>query len=257
MPAIAAALAQPVAIEVRRLSAAEANQGAAADARSVYAIDNSRIARYDKASGRRLAEWRGDPARFPHINSCIVRRRELVCAASNYPARPMTSEALWFDAASLRLRRVRALPVSEGSLTWLDWRDGGWWAGYANYDGKGGVPGRDHRRTMVVRYSSAFALRATYLFPAGVLARFAPRSTSGGAWGPGGLLYVTGHDRPELYAMRLPRSGSVLEHVATVRTPTGGQAFGWDPRSRDRLWSIDRASRELVLSRVPEVLAAR
>lgn len=254
MPIAVAGLAQPAAVEVRRLPAAEANQGVAADARWVYAIDNSRIARYDKASGRRIAEWNGDPARFPHVNSCTVRRRELVCAASNYPAMPMRSEVLWFDAKSLRLTRTEPLPFPDGSLTWLDWHDGHWWAGYANYDGKGGAPGRDHRQTLVVRYTRTFTPIATYAFPDSVLARLAPRSTSGGAWGPDGLLYVTGHDRPELYAMRAPRTGTVLAHVATIRTVTGGQAIGWEVGTRRRLWSIERASHDLVLSRVPAVM---
>jgi hypothetical protein len=189
-----AAAGDPAAVEVRRLPAPEAHQGVAADARSVYAIDNSQVARYDKTSGRRLALWQGDPKRFKHLNSCIVRARQLVCAASNYPDVPMASMVVWLDAATLKLRRVRPLPKGPGSLTWLDWHDGSWWAGYANYDGKGGEPGRDHRQTAVVRYDARFTPRATYRFPDTVLARFAPRSTSGGAWGKDGLLYVTGHD---------------------------------------------------------------
>lgn len=239
------------AAEVRRLSAAEANQGVAADASSVYAIDNSRIGRYDKASGRRMASWTGDPGRFKHLNSCIVRLQQLVCAASNYPEVPMRSQVLWFDAATLRLRRVLPLPFDGGSLTWLDWHEGGWWAGYANYDGKGGAPGRDHRSTAVVRYSARFAVRAVYRFPTTVLDRFAPRSTSGGAWQNDGLLYVTGHDRPELYVLRLPEKGQTLIHVTTIGTPTGGQAIGWDAREPKQLWSIDRKTSEVVESKVP------
>jgi hypothetical protein len=244
-------LVQLMAVEVRRFPAVEANQGVAADATSVYAIDNSRIGRYDKASGRRTASWTGDPARFKHLNSCIVRTRQLICVASNYPEVPMRSEIVWFDAATLRLRRTRALPFGEGSLTWLDWHGGSWWAGFANYDGRGGAPGRDHRSTVVIRYSPKFAVQATYRFPAAVLDRFAPRSTSGGAWGSDGLLYVTGHDRPELYAMRVPARGTVLQHMATIGTPTGGQAIGWDARDTRLLWSIDRGTSEVVASRLP------
>lgn len=250
--AAAALVAQPAAVEVRRLAAPEAHQGAAADTRSVYAVDNSQVARYDKASGRRVALWQGDPARFKHINSCIVRRRELVCAASNYPDVPMASMVVWIETATMTLRRTRMLPNGPGSLTWLDWHDGSWWAGFANYDGKGGEPGRDHRQSVVVRYDARFTPRATYRFPDAVLGRFAPRSTSGGAWGSDGLLYVTGHDRPELYALRLPRSGTELELVATITTPTGGQAIGWDGRDRRLLWSIERSRAELVASRIPQ-----
>ncbi len=247
------AASSPAAVELRRLDAAEAHQGVAAGTSSVYAIDNSRIGRYDKASGRRLAGWNGDPAEFKHINSCIVRARQLVCALSNYPNTPMASKILWFDAETLKLIRVRELKGGFGSLTWIDWRNGSWWACFANYDGKGGEPGRDHHDTVLVRYSPTFAVRGTYKFPSSVLARFAPRSSSGGAWGRDGLLYVTGHDRPELYVLRVPPKGDVLQHVTTVSTPTGGQAIGWDASKPRLLWSIDRDKSDLVASRVPEI----
>jgi hypothetical protein len=251
--AIAAAEPGAAAVEVRRMPAAEAHQGVAADARSIYAIDNSQVARYDKASGRRVALWQGDPAKFKHLNSCIVRARSLVCAASNYPDVPMASMVVWLDAATLKLQRTLALKPGHGSLTWLDWHQGSWWAGFANYDGKGGEPGRDHRATVVVRYSPRFVETASYRFPDTVLDRFSPRSSSGGAWGRDGLLYVTGHDRPELYALRVPQGGGVLEHVATIGTPTGGQAIGWDPSDARLLWSIERRASEVVASRVPAV----
>lgn len=244
---------QLAAAEVRRLPAEEARQGAAADASAVYAVDNSRIGRYDKASGRRIAAWTGDPRLFPHLNSCSVRGTALVCAASNYPAVPMQSRVVTFDARTLKLRRVRDLGAAYGSLTWLDWRDGGWWACFAHYDGKGGEPGRDHRSTTLVRYTPGFRATARWRFPDTVLARFAPRSASGGAWGADGLLYVTGHDRPELYVLQVPPGGGTLRHVATLATPTGGQAIGWDPAEARLLWSIDRRTRALVASRVPVV----
>lgn len=249
--ATAAPALAPAAVEVRRLPAPEAHQGVVADADSVYAIDNSQIAKYDKKTRRRVALWQGDPARFKHLNSCIVRRRQLVCAASNYPDVPMASLVVWLDARTLRLVRTRDMPRYPGSLTWLDWHAGSWWAGYANYDGKGGEPGRDHRATALVRYAPDFTVQASYRFPDTVLTRFAPRSTSGGVWGKDNVLYVTGHDLPELYAMRLPKTGTTLEHLATIATPTGGQAIGWDGAEPRVLWSIERKSSELVASRVP------
>ena len=244
-------IAQRAAVEIARIASPDAHQGAVADGRAVYAIADSAISRIDKRDGHVLATWRGDPLRYKHLNSCIVPARQLVCAASNYPDTPMRSKVLWFDASTLRLARERDLGHGAGSLTWLDWHDGDWWAGFANYDARGGEAGRDHRWTTLVRYTPAFAERRRWLFPAPVLARFAPRSTSGGLWGRDGLLYVTGHDRPELYALRLPCRGDTLDLVATIATPTGGQAIGRDGTSRRRLWSIDRAASQVVLSRLP------
>jgi hypothetical protein len=42
---------------VRRYEAPEANQGVAVDERSIYAIGNSEIGRYDKQTGKRTGGW--------------------------------------------------------------------------------------------------------------------------------------------------------------------------------------------------------
>lgn len=257
MPLLLAGLlaaAPPLAAtEARRLPAADARQGVASGPAGLYAIDNRAIARIDPASGAMAARWEGDPALFKHINSCSVHGRELVCAASNYPDVPMASRIETFDAASLRHLATRELGAGYGSLTWVDWHGGAWWACYANYDGKGGAPGRDHRATTLVRYDRAYREQARWRFPDDVLDRFAPRSASGGAWGKDGLLYVTGHDRPELYALRVPDGGGVLAHVATIAIPTDGQAIGWDAAVPRLLWSIERGTHEIVASHIPEV----
>lgn len=247
---LAATTAAP-AVEVVRMPAAEAKQGVVADARHVYAIANSEIGKYDRRTRQRVAEWKGDPEQFRHMNSCRLLGREIVCAASNYPEVPMASSIEWFDTARMVHLRSRSLGPGRGSLTWLDWHDGSWWACFANYANKGGEAGRDHRLTTLVRYSRDFAEQGAWLFPESVLERFAPYSASGGAWGDDGLLYVTGHDLPEMYALRLPRAGSRLEHVATLAIPTDGQAIAWDAKQPRLLWSIDRKEREVVASTVP------
>lgn len=241
------------ATEVARFPAEEAKQGVVADERFVYAISNSEIGKYDRRSGERIGGWKGDPALFRHMNSCILHGPEIVCAASNYPAVPMASSIEWFDARKLVHSRTRSLGPGRGSLTWLDWHAGSWWACFANYDGKGGEPGRDHRLTTLVRYSPDFAEQGAWLFPDEVLARFAPYSSSGGVWGEDGLLYVTGHDRAEMYALRIPQAGSTLEHVATVAIPGEGQAISWQRGGKRVLWSIRRQSREAVAATIPAV----
>lgn len=251
--ALVAAVTLPPAVETRRLAAREAHQGVVTDAGHIYAISNSEIGKYDRTTGKRIALWQGDPKLFIHMNSCTLIGREIVCAASNYPAVPMASSIEWFYTATMRHVRTRSLGPGHGSLTWLEWRQGSWWACFANYDGKGGEPGRDHRLTTLVRYDHNFAEQEAWLFPADVLDRFAPYSSSGGAWGADGLLYVTGHDRPELYVLRLPEAGSTLEHVATIAIPTGGQAISWDARDNRILWSIARSTNEMVASRMPAV----
>ena len=251
--AAAPALAEPApAAELLRVyEAPEAEQGAAADARSIYAIGNSEIGRYDKATGRKTGAWMGDAQRFPHLNSCDVIGRELVCASSNYPATPMRSTVEVFDVK--RLVHKRSIPLGEqgGSLTWATRHDGAWWACFANYDGKGGEPGRDHTTTFLARFDDHWRRQKAWRFPPSVLGRFAPRSASGGVWGADGLLYVTGHDAAEIYVLRLPASGDVLEAVATLPAPIEGQAIAVDPADSTRLFGISRKARQVVEMRLP------
>lgn len=242
----------PAAAPVRRMPAPEAKQGVASGAGHIYVTSNDEIGKYD-AAGRRVAHWQGDPAQFRHMNSCAVVRTDLVCAASNYPDVPMASSVEIFDARTLRHKATRSLPPLAGSLTVLDWHDGSWWAIIANYDGRGGVAGIDHRATRLLRLDAEYRPLESWLFPPELLERFAPFSASGGAWNADGLFYVTGHDRPELYAVRLPAAGSTLELVATIPIATNGQAIDWDERDPRLLWSIERGTRELVASRVPPI----
>ncbi len=239
--------------ELRRYPAEEAGQGAAAAGDSFYAIVNTRIGRYSKATGEKLAEWSGDPTQFVHINACAVIEAELVCAHSNFPHVPMLSSVEVFDPVTLQHRRSVALGEQIGSLTWVDRRDGAWWAGFANYDERGGEPGRDHRYAAVARFDDQWRRMESYAFPPEILERFAPTSTSGGQWGDDGLLYVTGHDAKEIYVLRLPDAGSTLVHVATVNVGFEGQGWAWD-RTEDRaIWSISRPNRSVVVTRIPPI----
>lgn len=233
-----------------RITAEEARQGVASDGVHIYAIDNDRIGKYRISDGVRVALWKGDRKLFPHMNSCTVVGSELVCAASNYPAVPQTSAVEVFDTKTLRHIRSISLGMGPGSLTALDRHDGTWWAMFANYDGRGGEAGRDHRYTTLVQLDDRFSQLRGWLFPAEILARFAPFSCSGMSWGPDGHLYVTGHDRPEMYVMRLPSAGSTLELLATIPIATEGQAIDWDPKTPNRLWSIMRGQSIVAASEI-------
>ena len=86
VPATVAALvpATGPAIVTARFAADEAKQGVAVDARYFYPMSNNRIGKYDKKIGKRVAQWEGSRALYPHMNSCMVDGEDLVCAASNY-----------------------------------------------------------------------------------------------------------------------------------------------------------------------------
>lgn len=233
----------------RRIVAPEARQGVASDGEAIYAIDNSTIGKYTPA-GEKLAEFAGDPKAFPHLNSCTIAESELVCAASNYPETPHRGTVEFFDPGTLAHLRSVELPDNPGSLTVIARHEGQWWAVFANYDGRGGVAGRDHRATLLAQLDDQFRVVRRFSFPASVLKRIAPRSVSGASWGADGRLYVSGHDKPEIYALAVQAEDGSLRHEETYAVASFGQAIDFDPRDAGLLWSIDRDSRSVVASRI-------
>lgn len=249
-PSPAMAQGEP-AETIRRIPAAEARQGVAAGPNDIYAVANWTIARYDRKTGERRAVWQGEPARYPHINSCALIDDELVCAASNFPAVPHASSVEFFDPATLVHKRSVSLGLGTGSLTWIDWRDGHWWGMFANYDAKGGEPPRDHRHTTLVRFDVEWRRTEAWALPRTILERVAPMSISGGGFRSDGSLWLSGHDLPELYVVRLPKGGATLDHVATVAMEAEGQAIDWDEFQPGVLWGISRKDRAMLEMRVP------
>ena len=247
----AALLALAPAQVISRFPAPEARQGVAVDAGFIYAVDNAQIAKYDRKTGAKVAHFKGDPVKFPHMNSCAVIGAELICAGSNYPATPMQSQVEVFDPRTLNHLRTIPLGRQPGSLTFVDRRSGSWWAGFANYDARGGEPGRDHTFTALIRFDDQWRPLDTWTFPPEVLALMAPSSASGGAFGADGRLYVTGHDLPELYVLEAPKGGGVLKRVATIEIAVEGQAIAFDRSAPGVLFGISRGKREVVAMKLP------
>jgi hypothetical protein len=243
----------PPAVEIQRWPAPEARQGVAVDADHFYAVVNSRIGKYRKADGVKVAEWVGDRIGIRHLNSCVIDARELVCANSNYPQTPMASSVEVFDAGTLQHLRSVPLGVRDGSLTWVERHQGRWWAMFANYDPPRSHLGRTHRDTKLVLFNDEWAEVGGYALPDSVLEKLAPHSVSGGGFGADGLLYLTGHDAAEIYVMRIPRQGPVLEHIATIAAPLEGQAWAWDRNTDRTIYAIQRRTGAVVVLRMPTV----
>ena len=240
--------------EIGRWPAPEALQGVAVDADHFYAVVNYAIGKYKKADGARVAGWRGPrDGAHEHLNSCYAEGERLVCAHSNFPDLPMASSIEYFDTGTLAPAGSRALGFKLGSLTWAEKRGEEWWAGFANYDGKGGEPDRPHTYGSVGRFDAEWRLVEQWLLPETVLARMAPHSASGGAFGPDGVLYLMGHDRKELYAVEIPEAGVRLVHRATIAINAEGQAFAWDRSRPDEriLYAISRPNREVRAFEIP------
>jgi len=224
---------------VRQFKCLEAGQGAAVDATHFYAITNRRIGKYDKATGKLVAQWKdAKDGPLRHMNAGVVVDGKLYCTHSTWPVKPWVSSVEIWDAATLKHIGNHSFGDFGGALNWVDWHDGHWWAVFVYYSRK---EGPEHvRRTRLVKFDPQWRQLASWGFPEEVLKRFAPSSNSGGSFGPDGLLYCTGHDRYEMYVLRIPQLGSTLELVDILPVPFAGQAFVWDRTQDGTLWGISK-----------------
>jgi outer membrane protein assembly factor BamB len=236
--------------ELRRFKASEAVQGVAVDREFFYAINNHAIGKYRKDTGERVAQWDGgEGGDFIHFNAAIIYNGKLLAAHSNSPGIPMLSSIETFDPGSLRHTGTHSFGRTDGSFDWMDRRNGRWVACFVHY-AKNGEPGKNASWTQLIEFDDNWQRTAGWAFPAPLVARFGGYSASGGAFGPGGHLYVTGHDNPELYVLDFPGAGSVMKWIATIPISAEGQAFCWDPVDSTLFYTILRKSREVVVGRV-------
>jgi hypothetical protein len=238
---------------VRRYAAVEANQAVAVDGQYFYAIDNAAIGKYEKSSGTRVARWAGKPTgAIAHLNSGIVHDGLLYCAHSNYPDTPMVSSLELFDTDRMAHVRHIPLPNGMGSATWVDQRDGAWWVTFANYAGEGGEPGKGPDATTLVRFDRDWREQGAWYFPRALVSRWDGMSSSGGAWADERPLLTTGHHARELYVLELPASGRELVLTGMISIESEGQGIAFD-RAAGLLYSIQRRTREVLVSKLPEV----
>ena len=244
--AVTKSAAEPVLQQVGEFNIPEANQGVGVDATHFYAIDNQTIAKYDKKTGKLVKKWQGDKnGPIQHFDSAMVMEGKIYLAHSNYPEWPMTSSLEIYDAETLEPVGTHSFGIQWGSLTWVDWHDGHWWMTFANYDrpfGPNKTPYGYKANTLLVKLTRDFRLVESWTLPKVLLDKFEDMSNSGGTWGPDGSLYLSGHDPAELYRMRFPKAGSVLELAAVIPMNIRGQGIAWDRSDPGIIYGIIRAT---------------
>ena len=223
-------------VKTGALSAPEAHQAAAASERFVFAIANRVVAKYDRATGKRIAQSRGEAE---HLNSGFLWQGKLYCAHSNYPKMPEHSDIKVLDPESMELTTLKGFGASEGSLTWAVWHDDRWWCTFAFY-------GAQNARTYLVEFDEQWREQRRWRYPPEVVERLGRASVSGGIWRDG-MILATGHDAQEIYCLRVPVEGSVLEYVDTVPAPFTGQGIADDPATGG-LVGIDRKNRKIIFA---------
>ncbi len=245
---------------IKTYDAPEARQGVAVSQQYFYVADSRAISRRSRSAGALEAAWpaAGDSSALIHLDSLLYLDGRLYAAHSNYPQLPMTSSIEIWDAATLEHVDSHSFGILRGSFTWLDRHAGYWWGAFGNYDkvqtGQSGAYGLTDN-THVVKLSDDFVVLESWVLPPPILDRMRPMSNSGGSWGPDGFLYLTGHDHGEVYVMRMPDVGSMLEWIATVEVPVmEGQGIAWDrSAARPEMWGIRKADRKVVSLAMPAI----
>lgn len=236
---------KPYPVEaVASFPAVEARQAVAVDADSFYAINSRSIARYDRKTGAKISAWtEAKDGPIVHLDSGVVVDGKLYTAHSNYPEWPMTSSVEIWDAATLKHVGTHSFGIDRGSLTWIDYRDGAWWGGFANYNrvfDRSPLAYGNKYATQIVRFDAGWRVAEAWVLPPELLEKFGDMSNSGGSWGPDGRLWITGHDEPEVYALALPEVGSVLRWVGTAPLDIAGQGIAWDRTQQGVIWGVVR-----------------
>ena len=237
----------------------DAKQAVAVDAEHFYAVNNFRITRHDKVTGEAQLQWDGvsdDDGPLIHLDSAMVLDGKLYAAHSNYPKWPMASSIEIWDTATMAHVDTHSFGIQLGSMTWIDRHDGYWWGGFGNYDRvQFGMskPYGETRMSQIVKMDDQFQILEQWALPAALQPKMSPMSNSGGSWGDDGFLYLTGHDFPELYVMRIPATSGTLEWVATVHIPgLNGQGIAWDRSVQGRvLWGILKGDEEVYRIQMP------
>ncbi len=245
------AMAAPRFVKTDGRQTGEAEQAVAVGEKYFYAVGTQALGQYDKASGKLVRRWtQPDSGRIIHLDSGVVAGDRLYCAHSNYPGLPMTSSVEVWDAEKLEHVESHSFGIRWGSCTWVDRHAGFWWATFAHYDRFRDSLGTDNSWTTLVKLDDQWRELEAWVLPAEILERMKPMSNSGGSWGPDSLLYLTGHDRPEVYRMRLPRSGSVLELLDILPLDIQGQGIAWDRANPGLLYAIERREKKVSVFRL-------
>jgi hypothetical protein len=213
-----------------------ATQAAAADTKHVFAVSSTRVAMYERATGKLLAVSTGEAL---HLNSAFLHDGKVYCAHSNYPKQPETSEIRVYDPATNKLTVFHEFKNPPGSLVWNIHDGKQWWCCFAHYDA-------GNAKTVLIRFGEGFKEEQRWTFPKVVVDDWDRMSASGGIL-KGDTFFVTHHHFKVLYRLKVPAKGDELQFVEALECPFPGQGIAADPATGG-LVGIDRGARKVVFA---------
>jgi hypothetical protein len=105
----------------------------------------------------------------------------------------------------------------------------------------------------MVKFDDNWQWQEAWVLPAKLIPKFGVMSNSGGSWGPDGLLYLSGHDPAEVYVMKLPEAGSVLQWIDTIPLNIAGQGIAWDRSEPGTIYGIIRSKLQVTASKLRNI----
>jgi hypothetical protein len=228
-----------------------ARQAVAVSEEFLFGIDDSAIGQYDKETGALLASWKAPASSLiKHLNSGIVIGEKLLAAHSNYPDYPIRNSLESWDSETLAYAGTRNLSGQYGYAVWVDRFDQSWWVAFAHYEKTRPKTGFGSENTILVRFNDSWKELDSWVYPGELIQRMAPKSNSGGAWGPHGILYLTGHDSAEVYATFPDPAKDQLTLLDVFPIDNAGQGIAWDPSNSDVLFAMKRSGRIVTYSKL-------
>ncbi len=207
----------------------EAYQGVAADNDFFYAISNQSIAKCQKEDGKVVQRMTYE--RFTHLNGGTVYGKKLYCTNNPTDHNSIvifnTDDLSYFGLSNIK---------EKGSLMWISRHKDIWWGCLAH-------SGDIVNNSLIIQFNPDWSIKNSWSFPKELTEKFYPYSCSGGAWGSDNLLYCTGHEKAEVYALRL--EDNIFKFVRTIPVNATGQGIAWQGKI---LYTIDREDRLVNVS---------
>lgn len=247
-----ALLSQKVQI-VRQYDVPASRQAVAVDDDFFYVVNNMSLTKHDKKDGRLLATWKDPDSLVHHLNSGIVIDGKLYTCNSNYPESPMASSIEVFDPKTLEHIGHHSFGISNGSATWIDYFEGHWYVVFAHYTGRGADGEKDNSWTRITKFNKDWIQTESWIFPKPLLTKFGTRSNSGGFILRDGTIFCTGHDEPEIYVLKFPKTGYTLQWVGTIPMGAEGQGISYEEEEGSLLiYGIIKKDGKVIVTRVSD-----
>ena len=172
-----------------------------------------------------------------HLNGGIIYNNMLYL--TNNPKNGKNSLEI-FDKELNYITSIK-LDKLKGSLTWIDFYKGYFFGLLAYYKD-------EVKKTRIVKFDNQFNIIKQWKIPKSILNRLYPNSISGGQFNKtSGILFLTGHDKKEIYLMNLNNN---LKYIKTLKTSIAGQGISFDKNNDKYLWGIDRKNNKIIKSHI-------